>query len=133
MGLFRRKRRDPEPTTPEPDLYERTRDDLWAKAADSPGLAALLTEIERGRERRQGGPMSDAVEDDVPTSRCACAPGQPSINSRVAVDLGDGYRVYEIGVNGYLALHHATGLGSVASSPSEAVEQIRKHRGEETL
>lgn len=33
------------------DLYEAARGDLWAKSADNPRLARLLTEIERGRER----------------------------------------------------------------------------------
>lgn len=34
-----------------PDIHERAAPELWAKAAGSPGLAALMEEIERGRER----------------------------------------------------------------------------------
>jgi hypothetical protein len=45
----------PGQSTSRGDLYESARLELWVKAADNPRLAALLSEIDRGRRERGHG------------------------------------------------------------------------------
>lgn len=130
VGLFHRKRRQAPPKrvhTAEADLHDRALPRLREQAATNSRLAALLDEIDRGRERRQGD-SSDAVLGSRLPESCTCRPGPASVDGHVVLDLGGGFRVYEIGVDGYLAVHYSTGVGAVVSSPVDALEQLKAHR-----